>query len=84
MELNWTRPSIKPTFTLSFFTKLLRWVWFISIPRKSKSKLEYVTKNDMTAVVLKKRVSVVVETDIPTLIFIGYKQLKRFVYYLSC
>ena len=58
-------------------------VCYISIPRKSKSKLEYVTKNDMTAVVLKKRVSVGVETDNPTLIFIGYKQLKKYVCYLS-
>ena len=44
--------------------------------------LEYFTKNNMTAVVLKKKVSVMVETDNPTLSVIGYKQLKKYVCYL--
>ena len=61
MEWSWTRPKtrpIRPTFTHSFLKAVEDGLVHIQTGRK---KIEYVIKNDMPAVVLKKRVSVLVE-----------------------
>ena len=86
MEWNWTGP-IRPMYLYIFFfdqavEDSLVCSYISRLGEKVNQNLNYVTKNDMTAVVLKKRVSVVVEIDDPTLKFIGYKQLEG-VCYLS-
>ena len=86
MEWNWTGP-IRPMHLYIFFSDQavvdrLVCSYISRLGEKVNQNLNYVIKNDMTAVVLEKRVSVVVEIDDPTLKFISYKQLKS-VCYLS-
>ena len=86
MEWNWTGP-IRPMYLYIFLfdqavEDSLVCSYISRLGEKVNQNLNYVIKNDMTAVVLKKRVSVVVEIYDPTLKFIGYNQLKS-VCYLS-